>query len=1444
MASDPRDQASSSHVHPYHDHPDYDLTDMDGDEYDEGLDDGLVQQYWTSKQHKRPKLSDDEEDYGTQWRLKTRLKTVNAGLFICLNIGVDPPDIVKTNPCAKLECWTDPTALPSSKAIEAIGRNLASQFDTLSPKVKYKYFLDPSIEETKKQCVGLRKIARDERTVFYYNGHGVPKPTNSGEIWVFNKNYTQYIPVSLYDLQDWLGSPCIYIWECSGAGNILTNFSKQAERKDHEARQGNAEVPSTAYSEAIHLAACTATQNLPMSPELPADLFTSCLTSPIEIALRFFVLQDPLKRNINSSKDDPRSKVTLELLNSIPGDLKDRRTPLGELNWIFTAVTDTIAWTSFPREVFNKLFRQDLLVAALFRNFLLAQRIMSAYHCTPMSIPEIPSTHNHHLWHSWDLAVDECLAQLPHLLELEAARESGQAPTSAPMHNPYIPSSFFAQHLQAFEIWLQHGGNVRSNITLQPQSSHRQPPEQLPIVLQVLLSQAHRLRALILLSQFVDLGPWAVSLSLSIGIFPYVSKLLQSPAPELKPVLIFIWARILAVDRTCQIDLLRDQSFSYFAQVLAPSIHSGLIIPHAKEHRAMCAFILSIMCRNFRAGQQACLSINVFDSCIAQLGEEDWLLKTWCLLCLAQMWADNDEAKAMFLFSKPRQDEIMTTLHSNAPEVRAAALYAIGTLMGASAAPLEIDGKGGGGTGAQLGIDEGTQLEIEAALTFACLNQVKEDAAPIVRKELVVLISCVVREWRGWMVAAAWTYYEQEATLEGDHGKDVVSDAVKEWVERVARRNQEAQQRSSRRTLDPMYLMSNFKVIFETLLDLSVDPDTTVASMASTVVDYIVALLLDSAFCRVENSAILRFSKPAPRLPHRLEKPQAITRTNTEGSSNSIKRNASMVTALRSLATITGWTTDTPPASPPLSDPEPVHNAPGIDSYRSPYPDASHERILPDREEHQIHHLSAQMRKLGLSRTPVSALAVLEALTDEDMERLSIRRLRGTQAGGDNMGRVSNNGLPRPNDLGLGMVAKEVKDDVLPLRSRLYDEAMDYFKEPQMRKAEADDQGSKEWNAQAWRHQRNQELVLKCRTAETYAPYHSWDNDAGTLANDSWPLQLRFHSYDPIIAVTDDTDNICIWDWKERRRLSKFRNLNVPGSSISSLHFINETASSLLLTASTEGAIRIWRNYENLSELWLASSFRAVSELHPAGHSSGLLTAWEQPTGHLLVGGDMRVVRLWDATVERHLRDIATQAGANLTAIASDELDCNIFVAGFGDGVVRLFDKRVMDAKEVVLRTWRNHQTWIQSVHLQRGAQKQLVTGSMNGDVRIWDVRSPEAPLYEVSAQPTGLQALAVHTNVPVFATSSAPAGHATRQKIVVQGFSEPEERKILSTIGIPLSPYAPRNASFMPSATSLMFHPTEMVFAATGGDPAGTVRLFQCATPEKLGWEGMNGYH
>ena len=39
---------------------------------------------------------------------------------------------------------------------------------------------------------------------------------------------------------------------------------------------------------------------------------------------------------------------------------------------------------------------------------------------------------------------------------------------------------------------------------------------------------------------------------LNVGIFQYVAKLLHASAPELRPLLLHVWAAILCLDRTAQ----------------------------------------------------------------------------------------------------------------------------------------------------------------------------------------------------------------------------------------------------------------------------------------------------------------------------------------------------------------------------------------------------------------------------------------------------------------------------------------------------------------------------------------------------------------------------------------------------------------------------------------------------------------------------------------------------------------------------------------------------------------------------------------------------------------------------------------------------------------------------------------------------------------------------
>lgn len=838
--------------------------------------------FFTEKRHETLSLPDPSHPSqihpASDWRMRERLKTVSVALVLCLNIGIDPPDVIKTSPCAKLECWIDPFSMPPQKALETIGKNLQQQYEVWQPRARYRVSLDPSVEETKKLCCSLRRNAKEERILFHYNGHGVPRPTPGGEIWVFNKNYTQYIPVSVYDLQTWLGSPCIFVYDCSNAGNILLAFKKFAEQRDAEyekhqqqlqaisadsstadltatgqsttsltastasassstsslapvQKDGGANVigggpggvpqrnymeermttanktaapttmqtappqqqqqqpqpqqqlppqpsgappqpgaqipnsssmtlssiPYTPFLECIQLAACGPNETLPMNPDLPADLFSCCLTTPIEIALRWFVSQNPLLS----------SNVTPEMIMKIPGRLNDRRTPLGELNWIFTAITDTIAWNVLPHDLFKKLFRQDLMVAALFRNFLLAERIMRFHNCTPMSNPPLPSTHQHPMWNAWDLAADMCLSQLPALIAAEEAK-----PGSASLE--YKHSTFFAEQLTAFEVWLGKGYVTKK------------PPEQLPIVLQVLLSQVHRLRALMLLSRFLDLGPWAVNLALGVGIFPYVLKLLQSPAVELKPVLVFIWAKILAVDKSCQNDLMKDNGFAYFVSILVSDMGHVPIIPNLSEHRAMCAFILSRFVSNaFIPGKQACLKIGLCPALLVHMSDPDPLLRQWATLCLANWWESYPEGKMIAVREGWHIKIVEHILLDPVPEVRASGLFALATLLGdggimGGLTPSEsvgglnnssngspnrlsklssgIQNASASGTGASKPDDIVAFDHTITMKALLCLS----DASPIVRKELVIALSNIVADYESKVTAAAFECWDEE----------------------------------------------------------------------------------------------------------------------------------------------------------------------------------------------------------------------------------------------------------------------------------------------------------------------------------------------------------------------------------------------------------------------------------------------------------------------------------------------------------------------------------------------------------------------------------------------------------------------------------------------------------------------------------------------------------
>ncbi|KHN98809.1 Regulatory associated protein of TOR [Metarhizium album ARSEF 1941] len=1265
--------------------------------------------YFTDKRHEttgKPKRLEYELQ---DWRQRDRLKTVSAALAVCLNIGVEPPDQLKTTPGAKLEAWTDPTVPPIQKALENIGKALQAQYETLAIRARYKQYLDPSVEETKKFCVSLRRNAKDERVLLHYNGHGVPKPTASGEIWVFNKTYTQYIPVSLYDLQQWLQAPTIFVWDCSEAGNILNNyhrFVEKHEEEEEEAADRDPHYEKTSFRPYIHLAACAVKEHLPTNPQLPADLFTACLTTPIEMALWFFVLQNPLKTNL-----------TPERAKQLPGRLQERRTPLGELNWIFTAITDSIAWTTLPRDLFRKFFRQDLMVAALFRNFLLAQRVMTVYGCHPQSYPALPDTHQHHLWETWDLAVDMALAQLPMLERKE----------SESVEYEYQNSTFFTEQLTAFDVYLTRGDAMA-----------QKPPDQLPVVLQVLLSQQHRVRALILLGRFLDLGPWSVQLALSIGIFPYVLKLLQSAAAELKPVMVFIWARLIAVDISCQQDLIKDSGYSYFAQILKPS--EGLPVVDSDEHKAMCAFILAMLCKDYKNGQMVCNQADIMSYCLAHLqNENNPLLRQWACLCISQLWQDLPEAKWRGI-RENAYVKLAYLMRDPCCEVRAAMIHAMTTFLGIPDLTDEV-------------------ARVEESIAWTIL-EMGTDGSPMVRKEFIDFLSHFMTRFESKFLVAAYEQLQEEKEYlifpPQDDGQD----------HKMGLHYARPENRNKNGTIKPMAhgLSHNtvYMACWKHALILSVDPHPEVQREATIIVDYIHNALINSTVgeaaqllmreiqTRARQTAISRSAA------HAAQKSIMVGGQATQPgpSQGLLRRTASLL-----FQSFKGSEERSRPSTP-----------------ASPVPPRSPSKLAPDQMAAPAEQSDSSSATYNVAREPTTG-----AFEERDLSRT-------------------------PS---------------MPLKSRFLEWSIEYFREPQMKPSEADEPGSTEYNERLWRRARNETMLRETQPLKQMAGTHKWNNQLGIVNNGAQPSKMTFHQYEDHLAVSDDGNTVYVWDWKKQGRLSRFSNGNPQGSKISDMKFINEDDQAFLLTGSSDGVIRVYRNYDSDREIALATSWRALTHMVPSNVNSGMVFDWQQVTGRVLVAGDVRVIRVWYAAHETCIMDIPARSGSCVTSLTSDQMTGNIFVAGFGDGAVRVFDTR-QRPQDSMVRKWKDEsdRQWIKSVHMQRGGQRELVSASRNGKVKVWDIRM-DRPLHSFQTTRDTLRTASTHEHLPVFAVGTSQ--HAV--KVFNLDGNE------LSRLE-PYSSFLQQNRGVPVAATA--FHPHRPILGcAARGDHH--INLFTCEKTDAL---------
>lgn len=1233
----------------------------DGTEEEDELLDWQLPLCFMKKRHKEK--IDGSNSLPQAWRMKERMKTVSVALVLCLNVGVDPPDIIKTNPCARMECWIDPLSLNPQKALDQIGNNLQQQYERWQPRARYRHSLDPTVDDVKKLCTSLRRNAKEERVLFHYNGHGVPRPTLNGEIWVFNKQYTQYIPLSIYDLQTWMGSPSIYVYDCSNAGLILDcfkQFSQQREQDYERALAQGSPMPAIPpVRNCIQLAACGANELLPMLPDLPADLFTACLTTPMKVALRWFVSQ----RHGNLVPG-----ISLDLIEKIPGQLNDRRTPLGELNWIFTAVTDTIAWNTLPRDLFQKLFRQDLLVASLFRNILLAERVMRSYNCTPVTCPKLPSTYHNPMWQAWDLAVDQCLSQLPIIIKDESK---------------YKNSSFFSEQLTSFQVWLAMG------------TAERNPPEQLPIVLQVLLSQVHRLRALDLLGRFLDLGPWAVNLALSVGIFPYVLRLLQSTARELRPLMVFIWAKILAVDSSCQTDLVKDNGHKYFLSVLADPYMPA-------EHRTTGSFVLARIIHDYPAGKEACLKGNMISICLEQLADPHPLLRQWLALCLGLIWTNCDSARWCGIRDSA-PDKLSKLLTDPLPEVRAAAVFALGKLIA--------------NTGDRS--DHANMVDHGVATTLA--STVGNDGSPLVRKELVIAFYGLIVQFEHAFSAVAVQFLEEDRQREvfGSSPRD--PETRKGWI-LVAQGNEAAFMASTDSSTLKRHashaqisqLSQSSKQSFKRSDSASsIDSTDSVwmrSQQRSVSLSSSTSSLRETVYTRVWKAMLNLSIDPYNEVADMAKK---VVNTITVKAAISVQPRLSSASSL--------------PASPNTSDESPL-------TMKSPAVSLRPVRSVPTTPDAN-----------RLARLSVSNAAKYKPHSIEFSTKRKIFD-KGPDV------------LPS-HDEDDGSDSDDDSPIMKPIlvKTAFYYWCCGYFAQSLMKPSDDLDPNSPQRIEREWRFLRNCKVRQLSLKQLQQTPPTRLDDEIFINKNANPPGVIKFHPYLPHLAVSDKT-GVSIWNYELGSKVNHFNNGNPKTSRITSMDLLNSHDLSLLLTGSDDGAVRVWRNYcdDDDGRISLVTAWSALSSMIPLykGTGSGLVTDWEQQSGMLLASGDVRIIRVWDAHREMKVQDIPTGADSCVTSMTCDTVNQSLLVAGLGDGSVRIYDRR-LPPSDCRVMTLREHEGWVVNVLLSNKNDGNIISGSVGGDIKFWEPRTTSS-VKTITNTVSSLTSLDVHQQADLIACGSA----------------------------------------------------------------------------------------
>ncbi|KAK3092358.1 hypothetical protein FSP39_001863, partial [Pinctada imbricata] len=155
-----------------------------------------------------------------------------------------------------------------------------------------------------------------------------------------------------------------------------------------------------------------------------------------------------------------------------------------------------------------------------------------------------------------------------------------------------------------------------------------------------------------------------------------------------------------------------------------------------------------------------------------------------------------------------------------------------------------------------------------------------------------------------------------------------------------------------------------------------------------------------------------------------------------------------------------------------------------------------------------------------------------------------------------------------------------------------------------------------------------------------------------------------------------------------------------------------------------------------------------------SGHNEGISQVQWTDTNEVCTASWDHTLRLWD--LEKAEQKSTLQGTKVFLDVSHSRLNGNLLTAS-ADRHVRLWDPRSSDGA-LVQCTYTSHNGWVSSVRWSPVNEYLFLSGSYDCVMKLWDTRSPKAPLYNMSGHEEKI--LVVDWSIPQLLLSGAADNH------------------------------------------------------------------------------------